>query len=189
VVVKGGKLRPHNMPRVLRYGGYRELIASLLSGRGLNVSPLLDRAKLDELFVEKSSTYRDIFYNEEGELKERLDSMSDLPVLLTIMVENEVERSIATPKRMEGVDIDPSEIYSALFIPEEKQGEVKQYVVLAKGEPHRAWLRHKYSKGRAELYAKWQRISTAEVRAVAERYIRGLDAFSTLKSLVVKRLV
>jgi len=189
VVVKGGKLRPHNMPRVLRYGGYRELIISLLSGKGMNISDILNKAKLDELFVEKSSTYRDIFYNEEGELKERLDPMSDLPILLTIMVEQGLEQTVATPKRMEGAEIDPSEIYSALFIPEEKQGEVKQYVLLARGEPYRAWLKHKYSKGRAELYAKWQRISTVEVRVAAERYIRGLDAISTLKSLLVKRLV
>ncbi len=192
VVIKGGKLKPHDLPRGLRFYAWRDIVKQWLDGVA-DLDKLLTQwvasAPYEEIFVEKSSSLRDIFRNNEGKYKSRLHHMSDIPILATLALRygGEVlvsENSITAGRKTERV---PSTmILDSLFIPVETK-EGKQYIIYIDGRSYKVDVKLAYGK-KEDTYAAHVIVSSREVgeysaRQYALKYVLRHNAVESLKSL------
>jgi len=189
VIVKGSKLRPHDLPRGMRYYAWREILGAWLRGAG-KLRELVERwvmsAPLEELFVEKSTSLRDLFRNAEGGPKSRLHHMSDIPALAALAVRSGGSAAV-TERSINGRRAPGSTILDALFIPVDARGEEKTYVLHVDGRAVLARARVHYSCGgdgcAARVTAAWRPLPEIAVRTHALRYVLSHDAVASLSSL------
>jgi DNA polymerase I len=189
VVVKGSKLRPHDLPRGMRYYAWRETLGAWLRGAG-RLGELVERwvmaAPLEELFVEKSTSLRDLFRNARGEPKSKLHHMSDIPALAALAVRSGGTAAV-TERSINGRRAPGSTILDAMFIPVETRGEEKKYVLYVDGRAVMASVRVRYSCSAdgcaASVSAAWRPLPELAVRSHAARYVLSHDAVSSLVSL------
>ncbi|MGC9119361.1 MAG: hypothetical protein ACP5I3_10290 [Thermoproteus sp.] len=179
VVIKGAKLRPHNMPAVLRYGGWRSAVLRAIRGERLQkvLEEIIRTADLPEIFVEKSTTLRDIFMGEEGP-KKKLDYMSDVPLLFKLAIEHGVKSITVTKDSINGKRVPPATILDVEHIPVVPN---KRYILYVKGRVYDVTGDVKYSGEAAAASISSYRLLTREqtYRAVMD-YLARLDSVDSV---------
>jgi len=178
VVIKGAKLRPHNMPVRMRYGGWREmLLKAFFKGRDLSelIEEFVRSAEIEELFVEKSTTLKDIFYTSEGR-KKRLDHMSDVPMLFKLAVENGGS-AVVTENSINGKKAAGSTILDVLHIPL----EANSTYVIHNGRSYLVKGSVQYDGTTAKASVSYVLLSEREVRKHAMAYLAKLDAVRSIE--------
>ena len=187
VLIKGAKIKGHRLPRVLKYGGWREAILKAIRGGDLKriIEEMIVKAKREDIYVEKSSMYRDIFFTENGR-KTRLDPFSDIPILLSIGLERGKVDFVAS-ERGGDLDIDPYAIYSSLFIPMSTSGDLKKYVIFL-NNPYEVSAKVDYRKdARVSMVVK--KISDTVARSISLSYVLSSDIYKTIRSAFSKEKI
>lgn len=90
VVLKGGALKPHDLPRGLRFGPYREWVKAVIRGEAFVeklAREFVRSAELEDLFIESSASFRELFFKRrEDKVLERIDR-ARMPFLARLVAE------------------------------------------------------------------------------------------------------
>ncbi|MGC9227712.1 MAG: hypothetical protein ACP5HY_10580, partial [Caldivirga sp.] len=137
LVIKGGALKPRDLPKGLRYGAYRDWVKAILLG-GVRLSDLsrgfVTGAGLGDLFIEYSITFRDLLYTHEGKPIRVIDK-SRFPALAYLtLIHNGVTVSLRDGS-INGEPIRLSDFIDVLYLPIDTRGDSKAFILLINDEP------------------------------------------------------
>ena len=140
VVIKGGALKPRDLPRGLRYGPYRDWVRMLLRGEARLedlIREFTSRASLEDLFIEESMMYRELLYTNEGTPIKSIDR-SRFPILAGLALEwylrdGKPVNIDLNAREVNGKPIDLDAFVDVLYLPVDTQGRVKSFIILPPG--------------------------------------------------------
>ena len=112
VVLKGSAMQPRKLPRFLRYSNYHEWFKKAIEmPKSKFVEELvrvIDEESIENLFIEQSKTYADLFFTHEGKLTKRLTTRDRKVIFAKLYLEG---------KKVVEVKYDQVTILDALYIP------------------------------------------------------------------------
>ena len=186
IVLKGGALKPRDLPRGLRYGPYREAVREVLLNNARKedvVARLLQAMSLGDLFIEDSTTWRGLLYTNENKPITTLDR-TRFPFIAYLAVAYggslEVDLNELT---VNGVKIDMTQFIDVEFLPIDTTGKEKVFALLVNGKPviARVWMALDTNLGR--IVARVRNIADAtrgDIERLALRTVLNSGLFSHL---------
>lgn len=187
VILKGGALKPRDLPIGLRFGEYREWVKLLLLNQA-NLSDLIknftENSRLEELFIESSIMFKDLIYTQNGNMVKSIDR-SRFPILAQLALVNNGEAIINIREgELNGRKINPSEFIDVLYLPIKTNSEIKDYIILIGNKPIRVKVKITLDHFLGRIEARV--LSTSEVnpdtvKRISEKVIRESNLFSHIK--------
>ena len=195
VVIKGGALKPRDLPRGLRYGPYRDWVRAILRGEARLddlIREFINRASLEDLFIEESMMYRELLYTNENTPIKSIDR-SRFPILAGLALEwylrdGKPVNIDLNAREINGKPIDLDSFIDVLYLPVDTQGRVKSFIILPLGGKPQFVRVSISTRGGARgisnvIVNVTQRpveVSEAEVKRRATRVIKESGLFSHL---------
>ncbi|BDR93194.1 hypothetical protein Vsou_22870 [Vulcanisaeta souniana JCM 11219] len=184
LVIKGGALKPRDLPRGLRYGAYRDWVRALLLGDARLddlISKFISGASLEDLFIEYSISFRDLLYTHEGSQIRTIDR-SRFPALAYLAVASGREALIDLRARtINAKPIDLDAFVDVLYLPIETQGETKAFAFLINNEPVIARVSIQFDQKQGKILTKVAnlvRASREDIEKLSIKAIRESGLFS-----------
>ncbi|GAB6948087.1 hypothetical protein JCM16161A_22170 [Vulcanisaeta sp. JCM 16161] len=186
LVIKGGALKPRDLPRGLRYGAYRDWVRAILLGDSRLddlIKQFVGSAGLEDLFIEHSISYRDLLYTSEGRAISSVDR-TRFPAIAYLAVANGKGVIIDVRGRaINGEPIDLDAFIDTLYLPIETQGDMKSFAFLVNNKPVIARVSITYDKKVGKIMAKVTNlveVTRQDIEKLSAKTIRDSGLFNHL---------
>lgn len=139
VVIKGAALKPHDLPRGLRFGPYREWVLRIVED-GARIDDLarefVDRASLEDLFIEKTMTFEEFMIKKSDD--EPINKIDHHRAPLAAALAYRYGNVLIDPRNMmvNGVVVDKGDFINVYYLPLGTRGKYKKYIILDGDGPH-----------------------------------------------------